>query len=447
MRRGSPICGTAAPGGAGGRKTALRKTALCGLLWAAWLCSAKLGAQVPVDESLRLNASDLAVMEAHEVRKDINCTVTPGKPELGFDLRFHLGYDVSVPLSELSGAENQLTILFRVTPDLHKDQPSTKEPAARTTEPLSRSDGAGSAPPSYFVQHIHVPLIDNDAKGDADLHGGVDLGEGSYHVDWLMRDRQERVCAFFWDSDAVLQPKDKQIQVALAPGTAEAPLREQFTEARPVERTPGPLNIKVLVNFAPQLFDAAAMRPRDTVALVTMLRRISQEPHFGKFSVVAFSIQEQRVLYRQTSSEKIDFPALGQAVRGIKLGVVDAKQLAHKHGDVEFLTGLIKQEISGPDHPDALIFAGPKMMLDDSVPDDQLRAFAGDVDFPVFYLNYNLYPLDMPWKDSVSHAVKLFRGTEYTISRPRDLWFAVTDLVSRIVKSKHGRSTNPVSSQ
>lgn len=430
----------------------MRTPALCGLLSVAFLCSTKLAAQVPVDESLRMNASDLAVLEAHEVRKDLNCTVTPGKPELGFDLRFHLGFNVSVPLSDLSGFENQLTILFRVTPDLHKDQPSKDQPskeAVRATEPRLRSDGAGPAQPSYFVQHIRVPLIDDDAKGDADLHGGVDLGEGSYHVDWLMRDRQERVCAFFWDSDAVLQPKDKQIQVALAPGTAEAPLREQFTEAEPVERvgTPGPLNIKVLVNFAPQLFDAAAMRPRDTLALVTMLRRISQEPHFGKFSVVAFSIQEQRVVYRQSSSEKIDFPALGQAVKGIKLGVVDAKRLAHKHGDVEFLTGLIKQEISGPDHPDALIFAGPKMMLDDSVPDDQLRAFAGDVDFPVFYLNYNLYPLDMPWKDSVSHAVKLFRGTEYTISRPRDLWFAVTDLVSRIVKSKHGRSTNPVSSQ
>ena len=42
---------------------------------------------------------------------------------------------------------------------------------------------------------------------------------------------------------------------------------------------------------------------------------------------------------------------------------------------------------------------------------------------------------DVPWKDSISHAVKLFRGTEYTISRPRDLWFAVTEMVSRIVKS------------
>ena len=46
------------------------------------------------------------------------CTVNPNKPELGFDLRFHGGFDVSVPLNDLSGGENQLTILFRVTPEI-----------------------------------------------------------------------------------------------------------------------------------------------------------------------------------------------------------------------------------------------------------------------------------------------------------------------------------------
>jgi hypothetical protein len=390
------------------------------------LCPLGVLAQAPMGNAPRINATDRAVLETREVRKDLACTVTPNKPELGFDLRFHGGFDVSVPLNELSGNENQLTILFRVIPDSHKDTPS------------------------YFVQHIHVPEIADDAKGDANLHGMVDLGEGVYHVDWLMRDRSERVCSFYWDTEAALPPKDKQIELALAPGAVERMGIEQFAEEPPVERAQAspPLNIKVLVNFAPQFPDASAMRPSDTVALVTMLRRIAREPQFGKFSLVAFNIQEERVLYRQSSADKIDFPALGEAVHNIRLGTVDVKRLARKHGEIDFLTDLIKKEVaSGGDHPDAVIFAGPKIMLDDSVPEDQIRPFATDVDFPVFYVNYNLYPQDLLWKDSVSHAVKLFRGTEYTISRPRDLWFAVTEMVSRIVKSKHGRSTNPLSSQ
>ena len=88
-----------------------------------------------------------------------------------------------------------------------------------------------------------------------------------------------------------------------------------------------------------------------------------------------------------------------------------------------------------------MVFAGPKVMLDEAVPQETLKPLA-DVDYPVFYMNYNLNPQAVPWKDSISRAVKIFKGTEYTISRPRDLWFAVSEMVSRIVKLKHGRSTS-----
>jgi len=59
------------------------------VLTAALLCPAALRAQSPMDSSLRVNASDLAVLEARDIRKDLACTVTPVKPEVGFDLRFH----------------------------------------------------------------------------------------------------------------------------------------------------------------------------------------------------------------------------------------------------------------------------------------------------------------------------------------------------------------------
>jgi hypothetical protein len=174
------------------------------------------------------------------------------------------------------------------------------------------------------------------------------------------------------------------------------------------------------------------------VPLVSILRRISREPQFGKFSIVAFNMQEQRVLYRQSSENKIDFPALGEAINSVKLGTVDLKRLSQKHGDTEFLTDLITKEMMSEDHPDALIFASPKVMLDSSVSQDSLKPVAEDVDYPVFYMNYNLNPQATPWRDSISRAVKVFKGTEFTISKPRDLWFSVSDMVSRIVKSKHG---------
>src|SRR5208282_5868970 len=308
---------------------------------------------------------------------------------------------------------------------------------------VTRLDGTGE--PSYFIQHFKVPMIDEEASGDAQLEGSVDLGEGKYHVDWMMRDHTESVCSFYWDMEAALPVKDRDMRLEEAAGSVEAAHEEQFTEEPPVARVlaPSPLKIKLLVNFAPQNYNASALRPQDTVALVSILRRISREPQFGKFSLVAFNIQEQRVLYRQSSSERIDFPALGQALQSVKLGTVDLKRLAQKHGDTEFLTDLIKKEMSADDHPDALVFAGPKIMLDAAVPQDTLTPIATDVDYPVFYMNYNLNPQAVPWKDSISRAVKVFRGTEYTISRPRDLWFSVSEMVSRIVKSRHSHTVAP----
>src|SRR5438309_830821 len=56
-------------------------------------------AQVPMTGSgaggsVNLFHSDLAILEAGEERKDLPCTVTPAKPMLGFDLKFHGGYEV-----------------------------------------------------------------------------------------------------------------------------------------------------------------------------------------------------------------------------------------------------------------------------------------------------------------------------------------------------------------
>jgi hypothetical protein len=374
---------------------------------AAWAQTPLAG----VGTQVQLNSSDLAVLEAQEVRKDLSCTVEPIKPALGFDLRFHGGYDINLPLRDVAGNENQLSILVRVTSD-------------------GRKDG-----PSYFFQRIRVPKLPEDAKGEAVLSGLFDLGEGKYHVDLLMKDRSERVCSFYWDSEAALADRDKEIQPAIAAGAVERAEYEQFNEEPPVERAPGkPLNIKILVNFAPQNSSLSSLRPIDTLALVTVLRRLSREPHFGKFSVVAFNVQEQRVLYRQSSEERIDFPALGRAIQGVEPGKVDLKQLSQKHGEVSFLSDLIKKEIAN-DHPDAVIFAGPKVLLDDTVPEEDLKPLVSDVTYPVFYMNYNLNPKDIPWRDAIGKAIRNFRGVEFSISRPRDLWFAVSEVVSRIVKS------------
>jgi hypothetical protein len=367
---------------------------------------------------VRIFNTDAAVLESQDVRKDLPCTVTPLlKPVLGFDLRFHAGYEVSIPLKDLAGSEDLLTMIFRVTPENHKDGPV------------------------YFSQRLSVPAIEENAKGNAYFQGAFDVGEGNYHVDFLMRDRSERVCSFFWDAQAELPPKDSHLVLMMAPNTVQGSEREPFKDEPPVEReqTSGPLNVKVIINFAPQNSRSATLQPLDTNALISILRSVAREPRIRKFSIVAFNMQEQRVVYRQEDTDQINFPALGEALNSLNLGTVDLKRLSQKHGETAFLADLLKEEMSNSKgHPDAVIFAGPKVMLDDSLPQDSLTRLA-DVDYPVFYMNFNLNPQANPWRDAIGNTVKHLKGYEYTISRPRDVWYAWTEIMSRIVKFRLGK--------
>lgn len=388
-----------------------------GLAAGRWAQPQVLLKPVQPGEPVLLLPSDAALLEADEPRKDLPCMVTPRKADLGFDLRFHSGYQVSVPLRELSGdGEQLLTVVFRA---------------------YAQNDKTHA---SYFVQNFRVPVIDEEAKGDALLEGTIDVGPGNYHVDWLIRDRAERACSSSWDVEAALPPKDKPMPLFINANEIAETTPEPFLndkDAKPAPSEEG-LDLKLLVNFAPQNAQSASLQRIDTDALVSILKTIQRDPHVRHISLVAFNMEESRVIYRQEAADQIDFPSLGKAIRTVKLGTVDVGKLSQKHSETDFLEELIEKEIGSNSHPDAVIFAGPKAMLNADVPQDELRRI-GDIECPVFYMNYNLNPQAMPWKDSISHAIKPFKGIEYTISRPRDLWSSTSEMFNRIIRSKRQR--------
>jgi hypothetical protein len=158
-------------------------------------------------------------------------------------------------------------------------------------------------------------------------------------------------------------------------------------------------------------------------------------------------MQEQRVFFRQEKADRIDFRGLGESLNSVSLGTVDLRQLAVKNSETLFLNELLAQELpTSGERPDAVIFAGPKALLAANVPEQDLRRLT-DIDYPLFYLNYILNPQATPWRDAIGNAVRFLKGTEFTISRPRDLFYAVTDMVSRIVKSRNGKEVAAVSTQ
>jgi hypothetical protein len=261
-------------------------------------------------------------------------------------------------------------------------------------------------------------------------------------VDWLVRDKQERPCSSSWDTEAELSGKDQAFTLFIGPKSVAEAQAEPFRDEPLTHRaTPDtPINVKLLVNFAPQTKDSAAMAPVDLSAMLGILKTIEHDPRVGRVSLVAFNMQEHRILYRQEAADRINFPALGTALQNLKLGTVTVQNLGEKHGDTDFLGSLIQNEVGTNSQPDAVIFAGPKAMLDADVPAEDLRRI-GEIECPVFYVNYNPNPQQTPWRDAISHAVRVMKGTEYTISRPRDLWVATGEMLGRIVRSKHVRTS------
>jgi hypothetical protein len=361
---------------------------------------------------VRIVNTDLAVLESPENRNDLPCVVTPTKPEIAFDLRFHGAYRVVIPLRELAGGGDSLRVLMRITPVENPDNTI------------------------FLVDRFTVPPIEEDAKGEAALPGGYTMGPGKYKVDWLMRDRAERVCSSHWEMEAGLDASNKDLPLTMPPNTVAQRPQEPFSEQPPVERADDDqlLHVKILVNFSPTNPRESTLKPWDVDAIVSILRSIAREPQIGRFSIVAFNMQEERVIYREDNVERIDFPSLGEAVSNIKLGMVDFRKLQDPLSGTRFLTGLLTEQL-GPQtpEPDAIIITGPKLMLDKRVPQEALKE-AGRANCPIFYLNYNFNPRNNPWRDAIGSALKVYKGLEYTITLPRDLGAAMTDMMFRMTK-------------
>jgi hypothetical protein len=370
--------------------------------------------------AVRIVNTDLAVLESPENRTDILCKVTPEKPELAFDMRFHGSYRVTIPLRDLAGDGDQLRVLMRITP-------------------LGNSERQ-----IYMVDRFTVPHIEEEAPGEASLPGGFAMGPGRYKVDWLMRDRRERVCSSHWEFEAKVGSDQEDLPLSLEPNIIAERPNDYFREGPPVERAPADqlLHVKILVNFSPSNPRESSLKPWDVDAIVAILRGIVREPQIGRFSIVAFNMQEERIIYREDNVDRIDFPALGQAVENLKLGTVDLRRLQDPQSDTHFLTGLLAAEL-GPQNPqpDAIIIAGPKLMLEKRVPQQALKE-AGSAGCPIFYLNYNLNPRTNPWRDAIGSALRVYKnGLEYTITLPRDLGNALADMMGRMTGSERNTSS------
>jgi hypothetical protein len=91
-------------------------------------------AQVLVRDEARLRTGDLSVLDSSAPRTELSCKIEPVEPYLGFDLRFHTYYRVTLRRKVFELAGTVLSVIVRVWP-------------------VNRPE------PVYFVQRVIVPNL------------------------------------------------------------------------------------------------------------------------------------------------------------------------------------------------------------------------------------------------------------------------------------------------
>jgi hypothetical protein len=382
-----------------------------GFLLAALLSSSPLRAQaiMPSLETpggVRLFPGDAEALDVREVKASLPCAVTPTAAELGFDFVFHAGYTVRIRLRDLAGNGTLLTNIFRVTSDSNPDSPV------------------------YFEQKWRVPNLREDSEGAAALEGSFSIGEGDYQVDWLIRDREERVCSAFWRVSARMPVRAREISAGLQPGSVSSREIDPFLEQEAARADPRQrLSVSVLLNAGPRTPGAASVSPAESEAVLAMLRGVFREPRIDNISVTAFNLDQRQIIFEQENIRQLNQAGLTKAIASVTLGTVSLTQLAEKDAEARFLVELAER--SARRRPDAVIFVGARAADGAGMARDLLRQL-GDPRCPVFYLNYVPTPDTIPWTDLIGSAVRHWRGREFNISKPLDLASAWSKIMSQL---------------
>jgi hypothetical protein len=376
----------------------MRRLAIALLL--AYACDA----QVMVDPARFGSIAKALERQADE--KPLRCEVTPIKPSLNFSFRFQAGYVVRVPLNQYSGAGHGWAILTKVTPE------------------------GGGEKPVYLGTRVTLPPIPK-TKVNVEVGGGYLLGEGRYDVDWTLVDDSGRVCRSSWQVDAKLGRHERQLNLAMPRDTvADFTLRGRSNRTRGADDA-APVRLTVLLDAAPLVPFRTRLRASDRVILLGLLSSLLERVPTRSVRLVIFNLEQQKTLLRQDAFAPNALGRVAQALNSVELGLVDYHVLQNPHGRVDFLAGLINQELRAEAPSDVVVILGPETRYGDKVPQAALEETHGAV--PQFFdLQFKAYTRAVPsLPDSIALATATLKGKTIAIRTPADFAKAIEQIEHR----------------
>jgi len=287
----------------------------------------------------------------------LRCSVTPSRPALNYDFRFETGYVVDIPLDQLRGSDHHLTTSIRVTPE--------------------------GLPAVYFNDDASLPAIPS-TKADGEFSGTFVTGEGVYRVELLIEDDLHRACYSSWEIQARRTGNERQLKTTTRPGEVE----EIFAPEPPEAAGTGPRigRLTILLHAAPLSPNLSKLQPEDIGRLADTVRSVMREMPAQSVRLIAFNLAQQAIVFQKDGFQADQMDALTGAIGQLQLALVDYRTLQKPTTAEDFLTGLLQDQLSAAQPPDAVIVMGPRTAERTKPPQTPPANRAAE--HPLFYLEY-----------------------------------------------------------
>ncbi|MBV9226278.1 MAG: hypothetical protein JOY85_19770 [Acidobacteriaceae bacterium] len=350
------------------------------------------------------------ILDGEEGSK-LNCKAWTYHPFLDFTFRFEAGYVVRCSLAQFEGKETTLTTYTRVRPV------------------------GGTA--VILGDRFQVPAIPEEIRSnfkwkhfhdEAEFSGVFAAGEGEYQVDLAVVDNSQRAFRKNWRVKIVPHGKESKTPLAIKPYTAASTALPPWGGHR--EGTASNLRISVLLDAVPVFPFALKLRAWDRAFLLSSLASLVREINAGSTRVIAFNLDQQRVIFRDENFHHGSFRKLVEALQNLELGTVSYKNLQRQTGWLEVLLKLLSEEGNAADSPDAIIFLGPTNRIMQKVPREYLQSCQG-LEGRIFYFEY--FPwLGAEFPDAIHQIINTCRGNIYKIHNAAEFAEAIEKMQRKI---------------
>ncbi len=366
-----------------------------------------------LSSDVALPSSQLKQEEWPAPEHPITCRVRSARPFLSFEFRFLAGFIAEIPAREIRAPVNRFFLRVSINPIRPK-----------------------AAAEVHFNRSFRVTVPDQDHRGSMRFRGSFAMGEGVYDVLWHLQDDFGRFCETRWRVDTRRSGKDRSIDLTLAPGEIAPSLVYLFRKETPTppDQTGKMLRVKLLVNMDVRSGRRVTVPLARYAPVVSVLRMMTRHSELAEFSVVAFSLDDQQVLFEQAYEGTIDFPALGKTLERLTPGTVTFKELGKKKEQI-FFEHLLMETILKDETADAFVFVGWDLNFGKRIDKKALGALRQNTT-PVFHL----YPANRAdFRGLLGNSVKALGGKRYKVRRPRDLPVAIERMIAHIAthSSRH----------